>query len=184
MNNKKLEELKKEYNDIRNILDSDFEEIAELENNPIISRYNYLKRLQMLAMSGNLNDKHSILNFCLVKSEIIEETNNIYVYMFENTIKRLEKIFNMPIIELEENKNKKAVYYVDLENASKYVFISKEKQEEFEATNNVVFGDENIYDAVDRYHNLRRKFFDLCIDQEQEEAVKLVLQKYKRKVKK
>lgn len=183
MNNKELEKIKKEYNDIKNILNSNFEEIIELENNPIVDRYNYLKRIQMLSNIGELNNDRSILTFCLVKSEIMEETNNIYVYMFENTIKRLETIYNRPILEPEENKNKKVIYYVDLENPSKYVFIPKEKQEEFENTNNVVYGDKNIYDAIDRYHNLRRKFFDLCIcqNQEQEQAVKLLLQKYKRK---
>lgn len=37
----------------------------------------------MLVMSGDLDDDHSVIKYCLGKSSIIEETNNIYVYMFK-----------------------------------------------------------------------------------------------------
>ena len=55
-----------------------------------------------------------------------------------------------------------------------------EKKEEFEKNHTIVTGKQTIYDCEDRYHNLRSEFFDLCIEQDQEQAVKLILQKYKR----
>lgn len=62
----------------------------------------------------------------------------------------MEKIFNKLILESEEDKNKIVVYYVDLENASKYIFVKKEKQEEFEKSNNVVIENENILTLYDK----------------------------------
>ena len=91
MNDKMLNGIKNEYQEIKKAIDSDFKELSELEDNPVVQRYNHLRNLQMLAASGEFKDNRGILRYCLTKTGTIEETNNIYVYMFENTIKRLEK---------------------------------------------------------------------------------------------
>ncbi len=183
MEQEMLEKLKAEYNDISKMLSNNFEEIVELEKNPIIIRYNYLKSIQNSAERCdyyNSDDykKKYFLDLCIKKYGISWQTNNIYVFMFECTQKRLEDLLHQTLSLSKDSKDNVVVYYVDIENPSKYLIIKKEEQEEFEKTHKVIIGKNSIYDSYDRYYNVRREFFASCIEDGQEQAVKLVLTKY------
>ena len=73
--------------------------------------------------------------------------------------------------------NQKQEILEDLEDSTRVIVICKDKQEKFEATHNVVYGKSSILDYSDRYYNTRHQFFEECINDGQETAVKKVLSK-------
>ncbi len=183
MEQEMLEKLKAEYNDISKMLSNNFEEIVELEKNPIIIRYNYLKSIQNSAERCdyyNSDDykKKYFLDLCIKKYGISWQTNNIYVFMFECTQKRLEDLLHQTLSLSKDSKDNMVAYYVDIENPAKYKIMSNENQKEFESTHRVVYGKEHILDCYDRYYNVRREFFTSCVEDGQDNAVQKVLSKY------
>lgn len=194
MNDNVLNGLKMEYQEIIGAIDSDFKEITEMEKSSCanMQRYKHLKELRdiisMYRFQGNqVYIKLKILDLCIKSCGIIEDTNDIYLLMYEGEIEIIERILGKEYVESSlgqyaKDKNNIAVYYIDIENPLKKIIVPIEKQDEFEKTHTVVIGKQTIYDCNDRYYNLRSEFFDTCIKQDQEQAVQLVLQKYKRKV--
>ena len=157
-----LETIKQKYNDMTKISKNDYSELEELEKNPVVQRYLYLKKLkesnEELAYHGaSIYSHHIIIGNILDEygNGKIKKTNNIWCYLFENG---------------------DAVVYCDIENKSRITCISKDIQEEFENTNKVVYGSNYIRDYSDRYYNTRYKFFNWCIEEGQEEAVNKVME--------
>lgn len=176
MKNEELEAYKKEYEEIKKALSTNFKELED--PNITMERYRYLENLKKYHTYGDFNDEYGINNYLICHIDFPEETNGIYVYTFEQTIGWFEEIWGSDLSYLNKDKTKKVIYYVDIENCSKYELVLKENQKEFESSHNVITGKPNIYDAGDRYNNARNQFLDLCIKEGQEKATKLILEKY------
>lgn len=93
---------------------------------------------------------------------LIKDSNNIWCYLYHT---------------FDRDHSKTIVVYQDLENSTKYMTIDVDKQDEFEATHNVVYGNLDIRDYNDRYYNIKHQFFEDCINDGQEIAVQKVLSK-------
>lgn len=174
-----LEMIKREASDMKKIADRDYSEISELEKDPIVQRYLYLKGLKesrdliedgKRCIVGKVIDKYG--------HGLIKDSNNIWCFLFESDAKAIREVF-FPGIFLDGNvrDDQVIVVYRDLENSERINFITKDKQEEFEATHKVVFGKSSILDPAGRYYNTRHQFFEDCINDGQEAAVKKVLSK-------
>ena len=181
MENEILEKIRTEYKDITEALRTKFREINKLEDNSSVKRYNYLKSLKDKASSGEFNDDKSVLDYCIDEYGYGKprQTNEIWLFMFECPILTFERKFNLRL--LEEDKSKIVAYYTDIENKSKHAIVTKENQDEFESTHNVVTGKQDIRDYIDRYYNIRHEFFTTCVEEGQENAVKIVLKKYSKR---
>lgn len=173
-----LENIKQEYNDMLKISNGDFTEITELENNPVVQRYRHLLDLKK---SRDLVEKGKRCIVGKVIEEyghgVIKESNNIWCLLFETEAKKVKGSSFEHFDKVDEDQI--VVLYQDIENSFRTIAISKANQEEFEATHNVVFGKPHIYDSSDRYYNTRRQFFEDCITNGQEEAVKKILSRQK-----
>lgn len=172
-----LEMIKQDISDMNKAVDGDCSEILELEKDLKVQRYIYLKKL-MESDELRAYGKNSILGIIISKygQGAINESNNIWCRLFESDAKAIREVF-FPGIFLDDNvrDDQVIVVYRDLENSERINFITKDKQEEFEATHKVVFGKTSIIDPSDRYYNTKHKFFSDCVDYGQEEAVKKAL---------
>ena len=179
MENEILEKIKKEYKDIGESLNSNFREINRLEDNQFVKRYNYLKGLKEQVSSGCFDDSKSVLDYCIEKHGYgkVRQTNEIWLFMFECPIRTFERMFNIRLIE--EDKSKIIEYYTDIENKAKHAIVLKGNQEEFERKHNIITGKKDILDYIDRYNNARHEFFISCVEEGQNRAVKMILEKYK-----
>ena len=158
-----LEMIKKDYSDMKKIANGDYSEILELEKNPVVERYRYLVSLKESKDLKEYGEK------CIVSKIMdkyghgaIKETNDIWCFLFEaaeNYSKGNEENITMAV-------------YRNIEDGSKIIAISKGSREEFEETHNVVFGKSQIEDYSDRYNNVKYEFFNDCITDGQEVAVK------------
>lgn len=72
----------------------------------------------------------------------------------------------------ETDKDKIVCIYLDIENSKKVIVIPLEEQDAFESVNKTIRGKRTILDAQDRYFNTRYEYFNLCINEGQETAVK------------
>jgi hypothetical protein len=169
-----LEAMKKEYKDMETIANRDHSEFKELENDPKVQRYLYLKKLmdsRTLIESGTkyiadeLVDKYG--------SGKIRQSNNIWCYYFENEGKKLKYYIYTEKEDFTDDDI--VVVYIDIENEHRTVAIKKENQEEFEKNNIVVYGNMSIQDPYDRYYNTRLQFFKECLANGQEAAVTKML---------
>lgn len=177
MNREILEKMKQDFNDMDKILKGDFSEITELEKNPIVERYKYLLDIKKSYSStddyyrqshifGEIINKYS--------TGLIEQTNNIWFWFFNVPVSKYEEIFRT---SLDGNaKDSIIAVYIDLENSKRVITIPIDKQDDFESTNNVIRGKRSIFDSADRYYNARYEFFNLCINEDQDLAVKMMLQ--------
>lgn len=180
MNKEILQQIKQEYNELHKISEGDLQEIKELEQNPIVQRYRYLL---------NLKDSFARIDDCYKQSYIyseiinkygnglIEPTNNLWFWFFDISVSQYEKMFKT--VSNETDKDRIVCIYLDLENSKKIIAIPLEEQDAFEAMNKVIRGKRTIYDAQDRYFNTRYEYFNLCINEGQETAIKTMLNKEK-----
>lgn len=173
-----LEMMKQDFSDMEKISCGDYSEIIKLEKDPNVQRYRYLISLKesrdlieygKRCIVGKIIDKYG--------HGLINESNDIWCLLFESEAQRLKEI---PLIWLDKVDDKKiVVVYRDIENSSRMVAVSKDNQEEFEKTHNVVFGNSQINDYADRYYNTRHKFFEDCITDGQTTAVQKILSRSK-----
>ena len=171
-----LEMIKREVSDMKKIADGDYSEISELEKDPIVQRYLYLKGLKE---SRDLIEygKRCIVGKVIEKygHGLIKDSNNIWCFLFESEARNIRGISFDGFDSIPEDQV--MVVYQDLEDNTRVIVICKDKQEEFESTHNVVYGKSSILDYSDRYYNTRHQFFEDCINDGQETAVKKVLSK-------
>lgn len=178
MNKETLEQIKKDYTDMDKISRGDFSEIIELEKNPIVQRYNYLLDIKKSYSGTNdyYRESHifgEIIN--KYSNGLIEQTNNIWFWFCNMSIKEYEKMFGTSLDN--DDKDSTIAVYIDLENSKKVTTIPINKQLEFESTNNVIRGKRTIIDSTDRYYNARYEFFNACVNEGQDLAVKMMIQK-------
>lgn len=176
MNESTLGKIVKEYKDIKKIVEGDFSEIEELEKDPIIQRYNYLMMLKDKRFDFETDraiEGHLLSEYC---QGYIEETNGIWCLVYEMSVQKYEDGFNTTLNEYD--KDDMVLVYFDLENNQRHTVISKEEQETFESSHDVIYGKPSITDGCDRYYNVRRAFLDLCLKEGQDVAVKKVLTMY------
>ena len=90
-----LEQIKNEYNELYKISIGDFEEIKELEQNPLVQRYKYLLDLKAsFDRVDNYYKKSYIFEKIINKygNGKIDVTNNLWFWFFDVSISQYEKI--------------------------------------------------------------------------------------------
>ena len=173
MKNSIFDSIKKDREDMVKIINRDYGEIKELENNPAVQRYLHLKSLEKSRDLLERGEK-GIVGIVIEKygHGLIKETNNIWCYLYELDSSKAKEI------SLQSgDDNIQMVVYIDIENSSRVIAISKEEKEEFEATHKVVYGNQRIGNPIDRYYNTRHYFFEYCLKDGQDKAVKKILTK-------
>ncbi len=158
-----LDAMRKERKDMETIANRDFSELEELKKDPKVQRYISLKEL-IDSNSVTVYGTRFIVNDLMEKygSGKIQYTNNIWCYFFEDVFKKV-KYYNFSIND-EFKDDDIVVLYIDIENDNRMIAIKKEKQEEFEKNNIVVYGKMSILDPNDRYYNTRIQFFRECLE--------------------
>ncbi len=175
MTKEELEQIRKEYTEEKRLIQSDFEEIKELEEHPVVKRYKYLLELQR-SYIGVDNCYKDVISKLIKKfgSGALEQTNHIWFWAIDLSVQRYEEIFGSSYYD--EDKERMVSVYMDLEDATRRITIPLSEQPTFEQENRVVRGKRFINDFQDRYYNTRYKFFDLCIEKGQDEAIKAMLE--------
>lgn len=177
MNKETFEQIKKDYTDMDKISRGDFSEIDELEKSPIVQRYNYLLDMKKSyhGIDNYYRESHifsEIIN--KYSNGLIEQTNNIWFWFCDISIKEYEKMFSTSLDN--DDKDSIIAVYIDLENSKRVATIPINKQVEFESTNNVIRGKRTIIDSADRYYNARYEFFNACVNKGEKPAVEMMVQ--------
>lgn len=180
MKDELIKEMKKEYEDIKMISQEDYSEIEKLEENHIVQRYNYL--LSLKKSRFEFKDENRIIADFVYKygQGAIEKTNEIWCLVYEITAERYENSFHTHLNNID--KDDIVLVYFDIENNKKHIVINKSEQENFESTHKVVVGKLSIEDSIDRYFNTRFEFFNTCLNDGQDVAIKKLLNKTKNKL--
>ncbi len=175
MNKELYDEIVTTYNDYKAAMDDDSTELKELENNPIVKRYLLLKDIHD-KKSYYFNERH-ILGEIISKygNGRIKETNNLWYKFLEGSVSKIKRFSPKKLENMDDEQI--AIIYWDIEDSTRDLVILKEDEQLFEKTHNVVYGNTDILDAADRYYNTRHKFFEKCIEQGQDAAVKMLLKK-------
>lgn len=177
-----LEEIKKEAEDIKKIAKGDFKEIDELEKNSVVMRYLHLLNLkETFEYTCGYNIDECTIEYLVEKygKGVIQESNNVWYYVFKISAEKCEKYFNYPLNDFD--KNCEVLVYMDIEDSERKIIISESEQEEFESTHNIIAGNLSIYDEMDRYYNVRSEFFRSCLKEGNDVAVQKILSKYSKK---
>lgn len=146
-----LAKIKQDYTDMCKIISSDF----------LID--NYYRQADIFC---EIINKYS--------NGLIKQTNNIWFWFFNMKVREYEEMFSTSLDKAD--KDSTIAVYFDLENSTKVITIPIDEQIDFESNNNVIRGKRTIDDPVDRYYNARYEFFNLCVNKEQDLAVKVMLQ--------
>ncbi len=176
MNKELIYQIREEYKELHKIAKGDLQEIEELEQQPVVQRYKYLFSLKdALARVDDCYIQAHIMGEIINKygNGLMEPTNKLWFWFFDVTVGQYEKMFEK---ELEEtDKDRMVCVYLDLENAQRVMVIPIEEQDAFEAINKVIRGKRSIFNAHDRYFNTRYEYFNLCISEGQDVAIKTLL---------
>ncbi len=176
MNKEILKQIKQEYNELHKIAKGDLKEIEELEKSPIVQRYKYLL---------NIKKSFDRVDDCYRQSHIfgeiinkygnglIEPTNNLWFWFLDGSVSKYEEMFKTVLDETD--KDRIVCIYLDLENSKKVIVVPIEEQDTFEAMHKVIRGKRTIFNAQDRYFNARYEYFNLCINEGQEIAIRTML---------
>ena len=186
-----LDSIKKDYEDYKKMVETNF---SEAEDNMITP--GRLRRIEKVKEKYStwvgLRDKNiydCILDEAIynnLKEKNLGKTNGILMYISEFPYDIFLKLFNN-IYELPESKNNDVyILYIDIEDYTKY-FIPKELQKEFEKKHNVIVTYKNpncnngrIYDRnMEGLEEIRREFIRSAMYVKQEEAAKVFVKKYK-----
>ncbi len=173
----KIQERKKEY---EKMASGNYKELEELEKNSLVKRYIYLTKLKEYVDRTNFfdgEDPNIVIDTLRdYGNGKINETNEIWVFIRDFSVKDYKKVYNQVVIDKPEDAM--VAVYRDAENNQREIVISLEDKEEFERTHKVVTGDMTILNEEDRYFNTRWQFFKLMIEEGQEVAVSKILEKY------
>ncbi len=104
---------------------------------------------------------------------LIKETNKLWFYLTNMLASNYEKIFNKQLDNIA--KDSIVCVYIDIENSNIVTCVTLDKQPDFEEANKILRGNRHINDYQDRYYNIRYKFFKLCIELGEEEAINNLL---------
>ena len=164
MNDTNLQNIKNKYNELHKTKDRIQKLLyikENLENSIELKRYySVLRNLRDLKNERNIVEKSDFeLLDIAIKSEKIEETNNIYVY----------------ICTIHENKEEAKMIqhkvYANLENngLTRAIILPIEECDKFEEENIVLYSDE--LPAIEYYNQMRNQFFNTALTKGQDEAV-------------
>lgn len=125
-----------------------------------------------------------ILDLCIKKCGVIEETNDIYLLMYAGEVGIIDEILSPNYVECilgsySVNKKNLAVYYINIENPLDKIIIPINKQKKFEESHTVIINSE-IDDCNARFSRLRREFFGECLSYDSGVATTLILDRYRK----
>ena len=86
--------MQEEYHDIKKIVEGDFSEIEELENNSAVQRYK--KLLGLKDSRFEFRNENDITGYLLSKygRGVIQETNHIWFFVYELSLQKYEEFFH------------------------------------------------------------------------------------------
>lgn len=189
-----LEKIKIDYEDYKNMVDTDFSEETDEHITP-----GRLKRVSKIKEKHNsiwLNSEEmSIYDYALdeainnnIGGKELDETNKILMYIselpYDTYLKLIEEKEEIPVV----NEDEILILYMDIENNKKY-FVPLEEKEEFEKTHNVIVmyktpncNPGGIYSRnTILIDEVRREFIRDAMYGDQEEVAKQLLKKYEEK---
>ena len=185
-----LDLIKKDYEDYKRMIDTNFSEEDEKMITP-----GRLKRVERIrekhsrwVNSEDIDIYDCILNEAVdtnLKGKDIISTNEILMYISELTYGTYEKLFKDDYELPKEDENAVYILYMDIENNCKY-FIPKEFQKKFEETHNIIvpYKNENVNPGANYSRNIgliksvRNEFIKEAMYSSQEEASKEFIKKY------
>lgn len=191
-----LESIKKDYEDYKKMIETNFKETDEEFITP--GRFKRVDEIRkkydthwVTSEDMNINDyalDEAISNHIASIEE--KDTNRILMYISElkyDTYKKVfDKGFDLPNAEEKDTY----VLYMDIEDNTKY-FIKKDFQEEFEKKHDVVVmyknpncnAGWNFYRNMELLSDARREFIRDAMYQNQDEAVKQFIKRYQEQIK-
>ncbi len=184
-----IDKIKKDYEDIKRIIETNF---AETKDDSItLGRYKRIKRVKDSYDLWRMGSQHICLDdwmLTLAIEEILEdsdidETNNILMYINEFPYNKHKRLYKGELEDIDSEDI--YILYMDIENRKKY-FVRKEDRVEFEETHSVIVpyqsetDDQAANHEINNYKTLfeRRDFIRYAMSASQEEAKKILLEKY------
>lgn len=186
-----LKNIKKEYDDISQLVKTNFAELDQEFVTP--GRLKEIERIRKQhshwVTSEDIDIYDQILSEVInknTKDDNIGKTNRILMFISELNYDTYTKLFSEEINIEEAQPEDTYILYMDIEDNSKY-FVKKENQAEFEASNNVIVPfktNPNIsagwnHDRnIQRVEEIRNEFIKNSLYAPQEEAASQLIKKY------
>lgn len=184
-----IDKIKKDYEDIKGIIESNF---TETEDDSItLGRYKRIKHVASAYDLWRMGSRYIsqddwILSLAIdenLENENIDETNNILMYINEFPYNKHRRLHKSDLEDIDSEDI--YILYLDIENRKKY-FVRKEDREEFEKTHSVIvpyqseIDDQSVNYEINNYKTffVRRDFIRYAMSTSQEEAKKITLEKY------
>ncbi len=176
MINEILMEIKREYEDGLIAINNNFMELEELEKDSKVQRYIELANLKEIVDSLPKNEVYDEFLSALVAkfgNGYIKDTNGVLVFMGVDS--NIE-------LQTKDKITQDIAKYLHLENSKREIIIPFDDIGEFEENYKygILYGDTTIKDNYLRYIMLRTEFFQRCLFEGQEPAVKHMLSLYKK----
>lgn len=182
-----LDSIKEEYSmrkERRKKLQEKQKRKAKLEENRWVKEYleleeelNYRDNLKL----ANQTDSEILVNSFRKYMNMVDETNDIYVYIgtYENA--NYIDIEHGPTDERVDRNSPKADYrlYRNLENDCDCLNVPIKKCDEFEREHKVIILKTSLPGT--QFYEIQKEFIELAVKKGQEEACKQILKKYQRK---
>ena len=189
-----IDKIKKEYEDIKGMVESNFAE--EDDDSISLGRYKKIQRVEDAYLRWMMDERpqniedwmvsyvtEEIIDYSKDKIEI-KETNGILSYINEEPYKKYQKLFGKRISDAPDPEEM-YILYIDIENRRKY-FVRKEDREVFEETHRVIVPYQSAwydpgYDFERNYTTVflkRNEFIKEAIHSNQEIATKRILERY------
>ena len=193
MNKELFNSIKREYEDITKMVETDFiEEEQEFTTPGRKEKINRIKEKHIHWLTSedvDINDYvlDEAINLAL-KNKEIEETNKILMYISKLQYETYSVLFKDEVNVDDKNPEKVYVLYMDIEDNTRY-FVEEEKQEEFERTHNVIVTTKNPnmnagwnYDRnIQNIEEIKKEFIKEAFYSSQEEAASQLIKKYPNK---
>lgn len=176
MINEILMEIRNKFDDGITVINNKFMELEELKKDSKVQRYIELANLKEIVDSLPKNEVYDeFINSLAAEfgNGYIKDTNDILVFMGEEPNTSL----------YSETQNTQSIcIYLDLENAQRKIIVPSSDRKHFEENYKygILYGDPAIKDNYLRYIMLRTEFFQRCLFEGQEPAVKHMLSLYKK----
>ena len=189
-----IDKIKKEYEDIKGMVESNFAE--EDDDSISLGRYKKIQRVEDAYLRWMMDERPQNIEDWIVSyivEEIIDyskdnveikETNGILSYINEAPYEKYQKLFGKRIADVPDPEEI-YILYIDIETKQKY-FVKKSNRKEFEESHNIIVPYQSAWcdPDVDFERNYttvflkRNEFIKEAIYSNQEIATKRVLERY------
>ena len=186
-----IDKIKKDYEDIKGIIESDFAETKD--DSTTLGRYRRIQHIKykydLWSMGSQVKQDDWMLSLAIeenLEDVAIDETNSILMYVCEFPYNKHKRLNPDELADIDSEDI--YILYMDIENRKKY-FVRKEDRETFEETHSIIvayqseFDDQSANHEINNYKTFfeRRDFVRYAMSTSQAEAKKMILAKYPNK---